>query len=186
MKDIKVRGYTYKRNGKTIVVRSYVRSNNSNVTSYGKEYLDRLERNDGFTEFADWKSLQDEVNEVGWENSSLFKFRGSKRTEDGRKIYNIPDPRGNDPENHYVGLRSNGKLVGISNVYVGDDYVEIGDFEVFKNHKGKGYGRRMFNGIRKKYPDKHYMLLYRDNKAKKFWEKMGFKRTGGRVMEADL
>lgn len=181
MKKVKVKGYSYKRNGKTIMVKSHSRKC-SGVKSSGEEFT-RKKESEGLVSYDNWEEFQDAINEVGWENMTLTKGKRFKVSSDGKKTLHIKDPRGNDPENKYVGFRQGGKLVGAANVYVGKDYVELGDFEVFPGSKGKGYGRKFFNDLRKKYPNKKFTLLWGNKGAQKFWEKMGFKSVSGRVME---
>lgn len=181
MKKINVKGYSYSRNGKTIFVKPYTRKCDGSQCS-GEEFSSLKESN-GLISYGNWEDFQRDINEVGWENMTLSKGRKYK-VVDGKKTLNISDPRGHDPENRYVGFRVRGKLVGASNIYVGDDTVEIGDFEIFPKYKRKGYGKKFFNAIRKQHPTKNFMLLWGNKSAKKFWESVGFKGSEkGRVME---
>lgn len=181
MKKIKVRGYSYTRNGKTIKVNGYTRSCEG-AKSSGEE-LARKKQSEGIVPYADWEEFQDAINEVGWENMTLTKGKRYKTLPDGRKTLHISDPRRGDPENHYIGFRQGGKLVGAANIYVNEFGVEIGDFEIFPKYKGKGYGKKFFNAIRRQHPKEPFLLRWGNQGAKKFWTKMGFKPTHGQFME---
>lgn len=174
MKKISVKGYSYRRNGKTIFVKPYTRKCDGSQCS-GEELL-ALRKSNGLLSYNNWEDFQRDINEVGWENMTLYKGHRYK-VVDGKKTLNISDPRGYDPENRYVGFRVRGKLVGAANIYVGDDTVEVGDFEIFPKYKRKGYGRKFFKAIQKQHPNKNFMLLYGSNSAKKFWESVGFQAS---------
>lgn len=124
--------------------------------------------------FKDWKEFQDTMNNtIGWENQTLRKSSHWKHV-DGKKYLDINDPAEGSV---YYGMKDNGVFVGYTNVYE-DDTIWISDFEIFKNIKGKGYGRAMFELLKSTYPDKSFELTFGDKNAKLFWERMGFVRQG--------
>lgn len=181
MQRVKVKGYSYSRNGRTIFVKPYTRT--CEGSHHSGEEFSSLKKSNGLLLYNSWEDFQKDINEVGWENMTLYKGRKYTVTG-GKKTLNINDPRGYDPENRYVGFRVRGKLVGAANMYVSDGNVEIGDFEIFPKYKRKGYGRKFFNAIRKQHPTKDFTLLWGNKKAKKFWESVGFKSFKNcRVME---
>jgi len=90
------------------------------------------------------------------------------------------DPR---EEAIYYAWLVDGKPLAITNVYIYPEEIWIGDFEVSKYHKGEGLGKLLFNALKDEFPGIGFGLTYRDENAKKFWLKMGFKPTGnGHVM----
>ena len=174
MRKISVKGYSYKRKGKTIFVKPHTR--NCEGSSGAGEEFSSLKKSNGLVMYDKWEDFQSDVNKVGWENMTLAKGYGYRyKIVDGKKTLNRSDPRADYPENKYLGFRVRGKLVGTTNVYVGEDNIEVSNFEIFPKYKRKGYGRKFFNTIRKQYPDKTFMLRWGNRNAKKFWESMGFK-----------
>lgn len=91
----------------------------------------------------------------------------------------------NDPKEDtvYYAWIVDGKPLAITNIYIYPEEIYIGDFEVSKYSRGMGLGKKLFNAILNEYPNMDFSLCYRDEKAKQFWQKMGFIPNGnGRYM----
>lgn len=169
---IRIRSYTYVRNGKTIHVKEHTRKGSPSSKGSGSEYLKRAR----FVEFSDWESFREDVNDVGWENMALdidsdwpFEKKGNKT------VLKMSDPTHGD--GRFFGLKINNKLVGATRVFDENGVVYIGNFEVFPKYKGMGLGKKLFRGVQSRYPNRDLTLNYGSEGARKFWEKMGFSKT---------
>lgn len=152
------------------------------------KYIHSLNENlnmlNGFYKYENWQELQKDVNTIGWENFVLYnpykRNHAWKQKSTGHYIMNMQDPR---EDAIYYGWLVNGKPLAITNIYLYSEEIWIGDFEVSKFHKDEGLGRLLFNALKNKYPNMNFALTYRDENAKQFWMKMGFKYAGhGHVM----
>ena len=162
--------YRQLRNGKKVLVRAYS-TTRKGATEGGSEYEKRKQGK--LVEFNSWEDFRDEINKVGWENMTLSNDSDYDWTEEnGHKVTKISDPRG---DTQYIGFRVGGKLVGATNIYDENGIVAIGDFEIFPQYKRKGYGRKFYSQLEKKFPGREIILNYGSEEAKKFWESCGFK-----------
>lgn len=127
--------------------------------------------------YRNWKEFQDVINNIGWENTELYVDwvdEYAKKDKNGHLIMNI-DPE--DEDMIYLGYIYKDELSAIGSISIQNDALEICDFEVFKNKRHRGIGRLFFNDILKKF-NKGYSIVeltYRDNDARLFWKRMGFK-----------
>ena len=166
---IKVKGhYRTLPSGKRVFVREHTITKTTK-SGGGDEYTSRK---GDLVEYNSWEDFRDDINKIGWENMTLTKLGRKYKIENGRKVTYMSDPR--NGESKYMGLRVGGKLVAAANVYDEGNIVYVGDFEVFPEHKRKGYGGKFWKQIERKYPNRQLMLNYGDRKAKKFWESQGF------------
>lgn len=125
--------------------------------------------------FNNWKDLQNAVNEIGWENFKLYNSwkRNHAWKRNGHLVMNI-DVKNEDTI--YLGYIYEDELSAIGNIYIEDDNMWIGDFEVSKFKTHKGIGRLFFNAILDEFLNNHQTieLTYLDKNARLFWERMGF------------
>jgi GNAT superfamily N-acetyltransferase len=75
----------------------------------------------------------------------------------------------------YLGYIYEDELSAIGNIYIENNEMWIGDFEVSKFKTHKGIGRLFFNAILEEFSNYSTITLtYLDTAARLFWEKMGF------------
>lgn len=80
-------------------------------------------------------------------------------------------------EDFYI-LELNNKHIGTMMVWDNNGETTIINFYIYKNYRGKGYGRKFLNYIIKNVIKTNYFVLcvYKENyKARKFYKKFGFK-----------
>lgn len=129
-------------------------------------------------QFRDWDEFKHKMNEIGgWDNQTLFKTNRWKHDNNKRILgddYKEPNEKGCT----YIGFLYKGKFVGYTSIYIEKELVWIGDFEIFKNITGKGFGRTFFDMIKAMYPKREFELTFGSRNAMLFWQKMGFERVG--------
>lgn len=124
--------------------------------------------------FNNWKDLQNAVNEIGWENFKLYNSwkRNHAWKRNGHLVMNI---NVYNEDTIYLGFIYEDELSAICNIYVENNEMHIGDFEVSKFKTHKGIGKLFFNEILNKFPNCSVITLtYLNKDARLFWEKMGF------------
>ena len=124
--------------------------------------------------FDNWKDLQNTVNEIGWENFKLYNSwkRNHAWKRNGHLVMNI---NVQNEDAIYLGYIYEDELSAIGNIYIENNEMWIGDFEVSKFKTHKGIGRLFFNAILEEFSNYSTITLtYLDTAARLFWEKMGF------------
>ncbi|MBP3475091.1 MAG: GNAT family N-acetyltransferase [Lachnospiraceae bacterium] len=86
----------------------------------------------------------------------------------------------NDKDIYYYMIREQEKTVGIIKVVVSCDVCEISSFYLLEEYRNKGYGKQVIMLLKTIFNSMKIQLwVLKDNiKARRFYEKNGFKSTG--------
>lgn len=123
----------------------------------------------GYVHSTAWKLAYTEV----FAEEYLKKDTPEKRTQEFLEACN-------DKDTHYYMICEEEKTVGIIKVEISYDVCEILSFYLLEEYRKKGYGKQVIMYLRTIFDNRKIRLyVLKDNiKARRFYEKNGFKSTG--------